>query len=238
MQIFPAIDILEKKVVRLRQGDYTKSQIFSEDPEDIARQFFETGATNLHIIDLDGARVGEPKNQEIITKIAATLPLFIECGGGIRTEKVVEQYLNAGIDRIILGTSALKDQVFTEKMLKQYGDRIAIGVDARDSKVAIEGWLSNSEVDSIEFCYRMRDIGASYIIYTDISKDGTGTGTNIPIYMQLSKITDVNFTASGGISTLEELNILKDIGIYAAILGKSIYTGQIDLKKAIEIQNN
>ena len=236
MKIFPAIDILDEKVVRLRQGDYMKSQVFSLDPYDTALQFFESGAKNLHIVDLDGARNGEVINYKIIEKIARNIPLFIECGGGIRNEETVERYLEMGINRVILGTAALKDQDFTRRMLEVHQDRIAIGVDAKNQKVATHGWYLVSEIDSIDFCKQMRDMKASYIIYTDIARDGTGEGGNIEVYNRLGEIQGLNITASGGISSIEEIQRYKEMDIYAVILGKAIYTGMIDIKEAIKYE--
>ena len=235
MEIFPAIDILSGKVVRLKQGDYNKTEVFGENPYDMASYFYDLGATNLHIVDLDGAKDGSPKNFSVIERIALSLPMTIECGGGIRNEETVERYLNSGISRVILGTLALKDKEFTKEMLRIYSERVAIGIDARNNMVAVEGWTSVSEIDSISFSKEMKTLGAKYIIYTDIAKDGEGKGTNLPVYETLSEIEGVFFTASGGISTLSEIEQLKKMGIYAVILGKAIYTGLIDLKEALKI---
>lgn len=235
MLIFPAIDLLDGKVVRLYQGDFKNSLIFSDDPVSVAGSFVENGAGFLHIVDLDGAKASAQKNFMWVERIASAFPgLFIQLGGGIRDLKTVEKCLSAGVSRIIIGTSALRDIEFTKSIVNMYDDRIAIGVDARNMLVAIEGWLYTSDDDSIEFCRRMADIGVKYIIYTDIAKDGTGKGVDLKLYEELKKIEGVSFIASGGISSYAELEALRDIGMYAAILGKSLYSGIIDLKEAIK----
>ncbi|MCL1831232.1 MAG: 1-(5-phosphoribosyl)-5-[(5-phosphoribosylamino)methylideneamino]imidazole-4-carboxamide isomerase [Oscillospiraceae bacterium] len=235
MYIFPAIDILNGRVVRLRQGDYNEVTEYSDNSYEVAKDFAKKGASHLHVVDLDGARMGTPSNRDIIVKIASDIPLFIECGGGIRTERDVEAYLHNGIDRVILGSSALRDTEFTKRMLKLYPEAIAIAVDALNQKVAIEGWTSMTSVDSIEFCKVMQALGAKYIIYTDISKDGLSEGTNHEIYTQLAEMQGISITASGGISSLEEIVKLKQLGLYAAIVGKAVYSGLIDIEKAISI---
>lgn len=233
MEIFPAIDLLGGSAVRLYQGDYNKVDTFGE-PSQFAQTFAEQGATNLHLVDLDGAKLGKPTNQSIIHKITAKNPaLFCELGGGIRDEKTVENYFDAGISRVILGTAALQDKKFTQKMLKKYTDKIAIGVDAKDCKVATEGWLNVSTVESYDFCKEMAQLGAHYIIYTDISRDGTGAGANISAYEKLAKIPNLHITASGGVSSLSDIQNLRELGLYAAILGKALYNKSITLADAL-----
>ena len=235
MHIFPAIDILDGKAVRLMQGDYSRQEIFGADPVEFALQFTSEGARHLHVVDLNGAKEGKPVNFESIKRILEATGVFVEYGGGIRNEATVSTLLEIGVSRVILGTSALKDKEFTKKMLQVYKEHIAIGVDARDQKVAIDGWTSTTEIDSVDFCKEMKDIGATCIIYTDISKDGTLKGTNLSVYERISQIEDIHLVASGGISSLYEIEQLKVMGIYAAILGKAIYTNHIDLKEAIRI---
>ena len=235
MEIFPAIDLIEGKVVRLFQGDYEKQQTYGEDPSAFAKGFVEDGAKFIHLVDLDGARDGLQRNFEPVKKILSATGLFAELGGGIRNEETVAACIDAGVGRVILGTAALKDPLFTRKMVEQYGDKIAVGVDARDGKVAVEGWLSTSQTDSVSFCKEMEQIGVKYIIYTDISRDGAEKGANLKIYEELSLIRGLSITASGGVSSLEDIASLRDMGLYAAILGKALYTGSVKLNEAIQV---
>lgn len=235
MIIFPAIDILGGNAVRLFQGDYAQKQVFGTNPAAFAQKFMQDCATHLHLVDLDGAKEGEPCNFGIVKDIAAEGNLFIELGGGIRTEEVIEDCLNANISRVILGTAALNDTMFTKKMAKKYPGKIAVGVDARDGFVAIEGWLKTSQTNSIDFCKEMLSIGIEYVIYTDISRDGAQHGANLAVYEQLAGIQGLNITASGGVSSLGDITALRDMGLYAAILGKALYTGNINLKDAIMV---
>ena len=234
MQIFPAIDLSGGQVVRLYQGDYDKMTVYGQDPCAVAREFIAAGAKYLHVVDLDGAKDGTLANFESIASIAKQGGLYIEVGGGIRTEERIRQYLELGVSRCILGTIAVKDFDFTARMAQKYGDAIAVGVDARDGYVAINGWKELSEETGIDFCKRLRDAGVKTVIYTDISRDGAEKGTNLELYRQLSEIEGLNITASGGVSSLEELRELRRIGTHAAILGKALYTGRLDLKTVIE----
>lgn len=234
MQIFPAIDLSGGQVVRLYQGDYDQMTVYGSDPCAVAREFITAGAKYLHVVDLDGAKDGTLANFESIAAIAKQGGLYIEVGGGIRTEERIQQYLDLGVGRCILGTIAVKDFVFTARMAQKYGDRIAVGVDARDGYIAINGWKELSSETGIEFCKRLRDVGVKTVIYTDISRDGAEKGTNLELYRELAKIDGLNITASGGVSSLEELKELQTIGTHAAILGKALYTGRLDLKTVIE----
>ena len=234
MQIFPAIDLSGGQVVRLYQGDYDKMTVYGADPCAVAKEFIVAGAKYLHVVDLDGAKDGTLANFESIAAIAKQGGLYIEVGGGIRTEERIQQYLDLGVGRCILGTIAVKDFDFTARMAQKYGDRIAVGVDARDGYVAINGWKELSEETGIEFCKRLRDAGVKAVIYTDISRDGAEKGTNLDLYRDLAKIEGLDITASGGVSSLEELRELQTIGTHAAILGKALYTGRLDLKTVIE----
>ena len=234
MQIFPAIDLSGGQVVRLYQGDYDQMTVYGADPCAVARDFIAAGAKYLHVVDLDGAKDGTLENFESIAAIAKQGGLYIEVGGGIRTEERIQQYLDLGVGRCILGTIAVKDFDFTARMAQKYGGKIAVGVDARDGYVAINGWKELSEETGIEFCKRLRDAGVKTVIYTDISRDGAEKGTNLELYRELAKIEGLDITASGGVSSLEELKELQTIGTHAAILGKALYTGRLDLKTVIE----
>ena len=234
MQIFPAIDLSGGQVVRLYQGDYDKMTVYGADPCAVARDFIAAGAKYLHVVDLDGAKDGTLANFESIAAIAKQGGLYIEVGGGIRTEERIRQYLELGVSRCILGTIAVKDFDFTARMAQKYGDAIAVGVDARDGFVAINGWKELSAETGIDFCRRLRDAGVKTVIYTDISRDGAEQGTNLELYRQLAQIEGLNITASGGVSSLAELRELQTIGTHAAILGKALYTGRLDLKTVIE----
>ncbi len=234
MQIFPAIDLRGGRVVRLLQGDYDKMTVYSDDSRAVAEGFLQDGAQYLHVVDLDGARGGTPANFESIAALAGISGLYIEVGGGIRTEERIRQYLDIGVDRVILGTAAIKDFGFTSRMAAKYGDRIAVGVDARDGFVAVNGWEELSSARGIDFCRRLFSVGVKTVIYTDISKDGAEAGTNLALYRELRKIDGLRITASGGIGSIEELIELRDIGVFAAILGKALYTGRLRLKDVLE----
>ena len=234
MQIFPAIDLSGGQVVRLYQGDYDQMTVYGQAPCAVARDFLAAGATYLHVVDLDGAKDGTLANFDSIAAIARQGGLYIEVGGGIRTEERIRQYLDLGVSRCILGTIAVKDFTFTERMARKYGDQIAVGVDARDGYVAINGWKELSNEKGVDFCRRLYKAGVGTVIYTDISRDGAERGTNLALYRELSAIEGLNVTASGGVSSLDELRELQRIGTSAAILGKALYTGRLDLKTVIE----
>ena len=234
MQIFPAIDLSGGQVVRLYQGDYDKMTVYGADPCAVARDFIAAGARYLHVVDLDGAKDGTLANFDTIAAIAKQGGLYIEVGGGIRTEDRIRQYLDLGVDRCILGTVAVKDFDFTARMARKYGNRIAVGVDARDGYVAINGWKKLSSEKGVDFCRRLLEVGVGTVIYTDISRDGAEQGTNLALYRELAKIEGLQVTASGGVSSLEELRQLKAAGTHAAILGKALYTGRLDLKSVIK----
>lgn len=233
MQIFPAIDIKDGKVVRLTQGDYSKVDIYAENPSEIAAGFAAKGAGNLHVVDLDGAKDGMLSNFDKIADIVQSTSMFVQVGGGIRDEERIKRYLDVGISRVILGTIAVNDFNFTTKMAQKYGDKIAVGVDAKDEKIAVKGWLEVTETNSVEFCKRLASAGIKTVIYTDISRDGAMQGANLEIYSRLSNVVDLNIIASGGVSSLSELVELKKIGIYGAIVGKALYQGVIDLEEAV-----
>ena len=234
MLIFPAIDLYDGKAVRLYKGDYAQMTVYSENPPEIAEAFYNAGAGCLHLVDLEGAKTGETPNLETIKRIRAAAPLFIEVGGGVRSMAVVERYLNAGIDRVILGTAAVTDPAFLQEAVETYGERIAVGVDIRDGKVAIRGWTEKSERDAFDFCRELQSTGVQTIICTDISRDGAMQGTNRTLYGELSKELNINIVASGGVSTVEDIKALRALELYGAIIGKAYYTGAVDLKEALE----
>lgn len=233
MQIFPAIDLRGGQVVRLYQGDYDRETVYAADPCAVARSFLAAGAKYLHVVDLDGAKDGTFANFDTIAAIVKQGGLYIEVGGGIRTEDRIRRYLDLGVGRCILGTIAVRDFDFTARMARTYGDRIAVGVDARDGYVAVSGWKELSAERGVDFCRRLRDAGVKTVIYTDISRDGAEAGTNLDLYRELSEIQGLDITASGGVSSIEELKELQRIGTRAAILGKALYTGRLDLKTVI-----
>jgi len=234
MNIFPAIDLRDGKAVRLYQGDYDQMTVYSENPVDVARSFRECGAQYLHLVDLDGAKDGKLVNFDTIKAIVEEVDMYVEVGGGIRDEERIRQYLELGVGRVILGTIAIKDPGFLEEMVKKYGEKIAVGVDAKDGYVAINGWKEITDKESFEFCKYLRDIGVKCVIYTDISRDGGLQGTNMEAYKKLQEIEGLEITASGGISFEEEITALKDVAA-AAILGKAIYSGKLDLTRAVEL---
>ena len=234
MQIFPAIDLSGGQVVRLYQGDYDKMTVYGQDPCAVARDFIAAGAKYLHVVDLDGAKDGTLANFQSIAAIARQGGLYIEVGGGIRTEERIRQYLDLGVSRCILGTVAVKDFDFTARMAQRYGASIAVGVDARDGFVAVNWWKELSGERGVDFCRRLYASGVGTVIYTDISRDGAEQGTNLALYRELAAIKGLKVTASGGVSSLEELRELQAIGTHAAILGKALYTGRLDLKTVIE----
>lgn len=235
MEIFPAIDIRNGNVVRLTEGDYNRMTVYGSSPLEMAETFIKKGAKNLHMVDLDGAKDGAPVNFDVIKSVAETGKLFTEVGGGIRDEKRIEDYLSLGVNRVILGTVAVRNFKFVEESVKKYGDKIAVGVDARDGKVAVSGWLETTEIDSLEFCRKLRDAGVKTVIYTDISKDGTLSGTNLEIYEKLSEIKGLDVIASGGITFEDEIKKLADMNTYGAIVGKAVYAGKLDLERVLKI---
>ena len=234
MVLFPAIDILSGKAVRLYKGDYNSVTVYSERPWEFAEDFVDKGCSAIHIVDLDGAKSGETVNIDTVKRIAAVKGLYSEIGGGIRNMETVSRYLEAGVDRVILGTAALKDPSFLKNALREYGDRIAVGVDLKDGKVAVKGWLETSNKDGIEFLKELEDLGVEGVIVTDISRDGAMKGTNLDLYGRIKEEVSLKVTASGGVSTIEDIVALKSMGLYGAIIGKAYYTGAIKLKEALE----
>ncbi|MCM1149803.1 MAG: 1-(5-phosphoribosyl)-5-[(5-phosphoribosylamino)methylideneamino]imidazole-4-carboxamide isomerase [Butyricicoccus sp.] len=235
MEIFPAIDLYEGQAVRLLKGDYAQKTVYSADPAAVAEGFKKAGARYIHLVDLEGARDGGTPNFDTISEIVRRSGLLAEAGGGIRDEATVEKYLSAGVFRVILGTAAVSDRALLASLLKKYGERIAVGVDVRDGRVAVKGWreLSTETLDG--FCAKLQDMGVKTIICTDISKDGAMQGTNRELYKELSAKYAMDIVASGGVSTLDDVRTLRDMGLCGAILGRAIYTGGIDLAEAIEV---
>ena len=235
MIIIPAIDIIGGKAVRLYQGDYRKKEVVGNDIFDIAKGFEKSGAKYIHLVDLDGAKKGKLVNKKIILNLAKELTIPIEVGGGIRNYKEVEELINHGVSRVILGTAALEDEEFVSSVVRDFGDKIAVGVDCKKGYICTRGWLEESNVHYIEFCKRMENIGAKNIILTDISKDGTLEGTNISMVNQLKEYVSVNIIASGGVKDYYDIKKLNDLDIYGVIIGKALYSGNIDLKEAINL---
>ena len=235
MIIFPAIDLYDKKAVRLLKGDYNQMTVYSEKPWEIAEDFAKCGATHIHIVDLEGAKNGDTPNLETVKKIIEATSLFCEIGGGIRSMETVDKYFEAGIDRVILGTAAVENEAFVKECTDKYGDKIAVGVDIKDGYVAIKGWLEKSEFECFEFCGKMKNLGVKTLICTDISKDGAMMGTNHGLYKELSEKFDIQIVASGGVSSIEDVKKLRSLDLYGAIIGKAYYMGAIDLKEAVEV---
>lgn len=234
MQILPAIDIFDKKAVRLYKGDYNQMTVYGT-PVDIAASFVDKGATYIHLVDLEGARVGESSNFETVASVISSVNVPCEIGGGIRNINTVEKYVAVGADRIILGTSAVSDKSFLKESIKEFGSRIAVGVDARDGIVSISGWTEQSGIATIDFIGEMLNLGVDTIICTDISKDGALAGTNTALYREILKKYSLNLIASGGVTTIDDVKELRLCGAYGAILGKAIYNGNIDLSEAIKV---
>ena len=235
MILYPAIDLYEGKAVRLFKGDYNQMTVYNENPLAVARDFVDCGATHIHMVDLQGARDGTTPNLETVQTIKKQTGLFCEVGGGIRTMEIVDRYLSAGIDRVILGTAAVTDPDFLAAALAAYGDKIAVGIDIKDGFVAIKGWTETSDRDALSFCEKMEQMGVKTAICTDISKDGAMQGANHGLYQTLSENFTLQIIASGGVSGMEDIEKLAKQNIHGAIVGKAYYTGAIDLAKAIEV---
>ena len=235
MNLFPAIDLVSGKAVRLFKGDYAQMTVYDDDPLNAARRFEADGAKYLHMVDLEGARDGGTPNFDVVRRVAQNTGLFVEIGGGIRDMDVIEKYLSAGVKRVILGTAAIADEDFTRRAIGQYGDAVALGADVKDGEVAIRGWLELSGMTLDAFCEKYQQLGARTLICTDVSRDGAMRGANRALYADLQRKYRMDIVASGGVSTLEDVRSLAGLGLYGAIIGKALYTGDIDLKKAIEV---
>lgn len=235
MYLFPAIDLIGGEAVRLVKGDYGQKTVYSSSPVEVAKGFYEAGAEYLHVVDLDGAKSGNTDNISVIADIIRESGLKVEVGGGIRSEEVIKKYIDAGVYRVILGTVAVENPEFCREMTAKYGDKIAVGVDIKDGFVAIKGWTETADKTCLDFCKELEEMGVKTVICTDISKDGLLKGTNLELYRELQGKFNIDFTASGGVTSLDDVKALMEIGVYGAILGKALYTGNIDLKEAVAL---
>ena len=238
MKIFPAIDLFNKKAVRLYKGDYNQMTVYSDNPVSVALDFKAQGAKNLHLVDLEGAKSGKTPNLSVIEDIIKNSKLFTEVGGGIRSLEVIEKYLSIGVNRVILGTKAVTDREFLLKTIELYGDKIAVGVDIKDGYVAIKGWTENSNLLGFEFISELEKLGVKTVICTDVSKDGAMQGANHELYKKLTNTLKINVIASGGVSSIEDVYKLKNQNVYGAIIGKAYYVNAISLKEAIEVADD
>jgi phosphoribosylformimino-5-aminoimidazole carboxamide ribotide isomerase len=235
MRLFPAIDLYEGKAVRLYKGDYNQLTVYNENPAEVAKDFAAAGAKHIHIVDLEGAKSGTTPNLDTVVRIKKESGLFCEIGGGVRNMEVVKTYIDAGMDRVILGTAAVENPAFVREAVSRYGEKIAVGVDLKDGYVAVKGWTEKSTLDAMTFCKQMQDIGVKTLIVTDISKDGAMQGANHALYGDLqAAFPALQFVASGGVSSMEDARRLADANLYGAIIGKAYYIGAIDLKQACE----
>lgn len=234
MIILPAIDLYDRKAVRLYKGDYAQMTVYSENPLSVAKDFEAAGAGFIHMVDLEGAKFGTTLNLDVVASVAKNTGLFVEIGGGIRSMDTVKTYLDAGVDRVILGTAAICDPAFLEAASAAYPGKIAVGADVKDGRIAIKGWLETARETLDEFFARMESLGIGNIICTDISRDGAMQGTNRELYQALSQKYSVDITASGGVSTMDDIRALRKMNLYGAIIGKAYYTGAINLTQAIE----
>ena len=235
MYIFPAIDLIDGKAVRLRKGDYNEVTVYSDSPADVAASFEQKGARFLHVVDLDGAKDGTTANFQTVRDIIERTGLSVEIGGGVRDIERVKKYMDIGVDRVIIGTAAVTDPEFLAEAVKLYGDRIVVGVDVKDGFVAIKGWLEISEVSCFDFCEKLSKMGVNTVICTDISKDGMMSGTNVELYRQLKERFGMNIIASGGVSSIDDVRALSEMDIFGDIVGKALYTGDVDLERAISV---
>lgn len=235
MKLYPAIDLYEGKAVRLYKGEYRQMTVYNENPVAVAMDFEAAGSQCIHLVDLEGAKFGTTSNLPVIQRIVEATDLFVEVGGGIRTMETIEAYLSIGVNRVILGTAAVTDRAFLEEALAKYGERIAVGVDLKDGFVAIKGWTEKSQWTAEAFFADLEKLGVSTVICTDISRDGAMQGTNRELYKEFSAKYNIQLIASGGVSSLEDVQALKEMNLHGAIIGKAYYTGAIDLKKALEV---
>ena len=235
MKLYPAIDLYEGKAVRLFKGEYQQMTVYNENPLEVAMDFQNAGAECIHLVDLEGAKFGTTSNLPVIEKIVKATDLFVEVGGGIRTMETIEAYLSLGVDRVILGTAAVTDRAFLEAALAKYGEKIAVGVDLKDGYVAIRGWTEKSQWTAEAFFSDLEKLGVSTVICTDISRDGAMKGTNRELYKELSSKYKIQLIASGGVSSMEDVQALQEMDLHGAIIGKAYYTGAIDLRAALEV---
>ncbi len=235
MNIFPAVDIYDGKVVRLYKGNYDEMTVYGDSPLHVAKEFESAGAKFIHMVDLEGAKWGGVPNISSVSAVVKETSLFVEIGGGIRSMDVVDSYISAGVGRVIIGTAAVTDESFLKAALEKYGDKIAVGADIKDGVIAIKGWTQKSEYTLDAFLSKMIDLGVKTVICTDISKDGAMAGTNLDLYSELNKKYSIDIIASGGVSSISDICALKEMGMHGAIIGKAYYTGAIDLKDALEV---
>ena len=235
MHIFPAIDLIDGKAVRLMKGDYNRVTVYSDTPVKVAKYFEDQGAEFLHLVDLDGAKDGNTANFETIGEIVRSTSLSVEVGGGIRDLETVKKYVDLGVDRVILGTAAVNDPEFLKEAVRLYSDHVVVGIDIKDGMVAIKGWTEVSQLSCFDFCQTIQDLGVKTIICTDISKDGMMAGTNRELYRELSRRFSMNVVASGGVSSMEDIRVLSEMNLFGAIVGKAIYTGAVKLDEAIAL---
>ena len=235
MNIIPAIDLIGGKAVRLKKGDYNEVTVYNDDPTEVAKSFERSGAPFMHIVDLDGAKDGSVANFDTIRRIVASTSLFVEVGGGIRSMDTVKKYMDIGVQRVIIGTAAVKDPAFLAEAVAAYPENISVGIDFKDCTVAIKGWKELSDFSCFDFCERMQAVGVKTVICTDISKDGMMSDTNLELYAELQKRFEMNFIASGGVSSLDDVKQLAKMDIYGAIIGKALYTGAVRLEDALTV---
>ena len=235
MKIFPAIDLFDGKAVRLFKGDYNQMTVYSDNPVEIALDFFNQGAKCMHLVDLEGAKSGDTPNLKTVEKLVNATDAFVEVGGGIRSLDVINKYVSSGVNRVILGTAAVTDRAFLESAVNKYGDKIAVGVDIKDGFVAIKGWTEKSMLEAFGFCKDLEKLGVKTIISTDISKDGAMQGANHGLYQKLKDGLSLDVIASGGVSTLEDIKRLKEMGLYGAIVGKAYYVKAFTIEQAIKV---
>ena len=234
MIIFPAIDILDGNCVRLIQGDYNQEKVYGDSPVDMAKQWEEKGAEYIHIVDLNGAKTGKSMNKDIIQEIAATVSIPVQVGGGIRSLATIKEYIEAGVSRVIIGTAAINDQLFLQKAVQQYGEKIAVSIDARGGFVATDGWTDTSDVAAIDLVKKLEELGVKTIVYTDIAKDGMLQGPNLSEQQAINEATTMNVIASGGVTTKEDVQNLKSLNVYGTIIGKALYDGKLDFESLME----
>ena len=235
MELFPAIDLFGQKAVRLLHGDYAKMTVYNDNPLAVAEDFAACGAKNIHMVDLEGAKDGTTPNISVVSAIAKTGALRVQIGGGVRSQETVQRYVDAGVSRVILGTAAVTDPALLESLVARYGEKIAVSVDIKDGFAAIRGWTQQSSLTAEALCARLQDVGVKTVICTDISRDGAMRGTNRELYRRLNETYQLDFIASGGVSSMEDVQALAQMKLYGAIIGKAYYTGAIDLRKAIEV---
>lgn len=235
MRIYPAVDIKQGKCVRLLQGRFSDVTVYSDSPVEMAKKWEQLGAQYIHLVDLDGALTGQMVNSSVIREIANTVNVPVQLGGGIRSMEAIQAMLGNGVTRVILGTSAVNSPHLVKQAVEQYGEKIVIGIDAKDGKVAVEGWEKVSDFTAVEFAKKMQSLGVKTIVYTDISRDGMLQGPNITAMKEMVKHLKIDVIASGGVSSIDDLRALKKTGVEGAIVGKALYTGNLDLKEALHI---